>query len=332
MNPRSILFLLLAVGAAALAAVFTRGWMHAQQQALSKPAGPPPVIATEVLVAGHAMPAGTFVKPEDLRWQKWPEGTLVTGYIVKSKDQTDGGKNPVEGFAGAVVKSGINAGEPITESRVAKPGDRGFLAAVLTPGTRAVALSVNPTTGVSGFVLPGDRVDVLVTHALPGSGESKRPITVTETALEDLRVIAVDQTTDDQADKPVLAKTVTLEATPKQAETLDLIAQMGKVSLALRSLGTEPTAVSRVAAKKPHSRPTFTVDREVSALLAASEAPKAEPKIQVVRGTKTQFESVASAGGKVAAPNRSQPAGESVTSRVGIAPSAVSAAITGQLP
>lgn len=279
MRARTLLFLLLAVGAASLAAVFARGWMSAQQAAFNNKGEPAQVVAaTEVLVASHPIPAGTFIKADDLTWQVWPEGKLAEGYVAKSQGSIDA-------FLGAVVKSGFATGEPITETRVAKPGDRGFLAAVLSPNTRAVAIAVTTTSGVSGFVLPGDHVDVLVGHVLPGQGTEKRTINVTETALEDLRVIAVDQTTNDQSAGAVLAKTVTFEATPKQAEILSLIEQMGKVSLSLRSLAVaQESAATR---EMPVRRHSYTVDSEASALLSRGNAV---PTVQVVRGDKTKME------------------------------------------
>ncbi len=279
MRARTLLFLLLAVGAASLAAVFARGWMSAQQAALSNKSAPAPVVtATEVLVASRPIPAGTFIKADDLSWQVWPEGKLADGYVAKDKGSTDT-------FLGAVVKTGFAAGEPITEARVAKPGDRGFLAAVLSPNTRAVAIAVTTTSGVSGFVLPGDHVDVLVSHILPAQGAEKRTVNVTETALEDLRVIAVDQTTNDQSNGAVLAKTVTFEATPKQAEILSLIEQMGKVSLSLRSLAV--AQASDATRELPARRHSYTVDSEASALLSRGNAV---PTVQVVRGDKTKME------------------------------------------
>lgn len=279
MRARTLLFLLLAVGAASLAAVFARGWMSAQQAALANKAIPAPVAAvTEVLVASRPIPAGTFIKADDLSWQVWPEGKLSEGYVAKSKGSTDA-------FLGAVVKAGFSAGEPITEARVAKPGDRGFLAAVLSPNTRAVAIPVTTTSGVSGFVLPGDHVDVLVTHILPAQGAEKRTVNVTETALEDLRVIAVDQTTNDQSNGAVLAKTITFEATPKQAEVLNLIEQMGKISLSLRSLAVaQALGAPRAFPSRRHS---YTVDSQASGLLSRGNAA---PTVQVVRGGKTKME------------------------------------------
>jgi pilus assembly protein CpaB len=285
MRARTLIFVVLAIGTAGLAAMFVRNLMHTQQAGIQNQAEPAPQVpATEVLVAKNPIPAGTFIKPEDLRWQAWPEGALASGYVTKEKGSMDQ-------FTGAVVKVGFSVGEPVTEIRVAKPGDRSFLAAVLAPGNRAVAIAVNATTGVSGFVLPGDHVDVLITHAFTPKGQDERNITVTETALQDLRVIAVDQSAADNATEAVLAKTVTLEATPKEAETLNLVANMGKVSLALRSLANadEPPA------KKLPVKPTVTVDREVSAMMSAG--PKNTATVQVVRGNKKpEMEGGASSG------------------------------------
>jgi pilus assembly protein CpaB len=319
MRARTLLFLILAVGTAGLAAMFVRGWMSAQQAAFTKAAPAPVVAATEVLVAAHPIPAGTFIKADDLSWQAWPDGKLAEGYV--SKDKGSDQANQTGPFIGAVVKTGFQIGEPVTEVRVAKPGDRGFLAAVLSPGTRAVALSVTANSGVSGFVLPGDHVDILVTHVLPSEGTEKRTINVTETALEDIRVIAVDQTTNDQSNAPVLAKTVTLEATPKQAEVLSLIEQMGKVSLSLRGLAVTKADTDDRAAKS-----RYTVDSEASTLLTRSTTPTV---VQVVRGSKTTMEGGASAtsvpkidGGD--APMQSDPATETSA--------ALSAAMAAQLP
>lgn len=321
MRARTFLFLILAIGTAGLAAMFVRGWMSAQQAAIASKAAAPAsaIAATEVLVAAHPIPAGTFIKADDLSWQVWPDGKLADDYVAKDKGSDQA--NKTEPFLGAVVKTGFQTGEPITEVRVAKPGDRGFLAAVLSPGTRAVALPVTPNSGVSGFVLPGDHVDVLVTHVLPAQGSEKRSINVTETALEDVRVIAVDQTTNDQSNAPVLAKTITLEATPKQAEVLSLIEQMGKVSLSLRGLAVTKADIDERAKKS-----RYTVDSEASSLLTRSTAPTV---VQVVRGSKTTMEGGASAtfvpkidGGDV--PEQSDPATETSAAQ--------SAALAAQLP
>jgi pilus assembly protein CpaB len=200
-----------------------------------------PVAAVYVLVAGRDLGAGMFLTDRDIRWQAWPDETLAPGYLVK--DEHD----PAS-LIGAVVRSRIAAGEPVTAQRVARPGDRGFLAAVLNPGMRAVAVPVNERSGLAGLIFPGDRVDVILSHQLVETSEDSRTSTlrnVSETVLHDLRVLAIDQTTNDQATDPHLGKTVSLEVTPQQAEAIAVVLQLGTVSLSLRSLAGAGHPVAR---------------------------------------------------------------------------------------
>lgn len=212
---------------------------------------PAPIPERSVLVARRDLPAGTLIRDNHLEWLPWPEteGELAR-YIVR-QDQT------IDDFFGSVVRRGIGAGEPVTEDRLVKPGEQGFLAAVLEPEHRAVSVSINPITGVAGFIFPGDRVDLILTHSIPYEGEM--PIgerRVTETVLTDLRVLAIDQETNDQEATPRVGEIVTLEVEPKQAELVILMSQMGRLSLSLRSLVREdqedeaPIASTPVAAAK----------------------------------------------------------------------------------
>ena len=189
---------------------------------------PAPIPERSVLVARRDLPAGTLIRDNHLEWLPWPEteGELAR-YIVR-QDQT------IEDFFGSVVRRGIGVGEPVTEDRLVKPGEQGFLAAVLEPEHRAVSVSINPITGVA------DRVDLILTHSIPYEGEM--PIgerRVTETVLTDLRVLAIDQETNDQEATPRVGEIVTLEVEPKQAELVILMSQMGRLSLSLRSLVRE---------------------------------------------------------------------------------------------
>ena len=172
---------------------------------------------------------------------------------------------------------------------------RGFLAAVLEPGKRAVSVSVNPTTGISGFVFPGDRVDVILTHTIKeedgggGGNEGNQTIRrASETVLTDIRVIAVDQTTNDQSAQPVVAKNVTLEVTPKQAEILSLVSELGKLSLSLRSIVRQDdggkTSRSTMVAQR-----TYTWDSDASLLLTPPH-PRQTPgySVNVLRGSKAE--------------------------------------------
>jgi pilus assembly protein CpaB len=164
-----------------------------------------------------------------------------------------------------------------------RPGDRGFLAAVLGPGMRAISVPVTATSGVAGLVFPGDRVDLILSHQVKDELDpAGPPKTTSETVLTDIRVLAIDQTVTDQDNKPVLAKTVTFEVTPKQVEVIGVASSLGSLSLSLRSLargGDEPTRVPR---RGPVSH---TWDTEVSAAIVHNDKPQGGPVITVLRGS-----------------------------------------------
>lgn len=236
MNLRNIALLLIAVVIAGMAAFMTRGWLISQREAMRpKPvAEAPKAPATHVLVAKSNMKPGTFVKPGDLDWVVWPKEGVVKGFIVKTE------KAKAEDFHGSVARTGITAGEPIIETKFVKPGDRGFMAAVLTPGNRAATVPINATSGQAGFVFPGDRIDLILTsHFGEGgeAGEGKRNYAAT--ILENLRVLAIDQKTENARGEHALGRTATLEVTPRQAELVALGMQMGNLALSLRPLAQE---------------------------------------------------------------------------------------------
>ncbi|MBM3646053.1 MAG: Flp pilus assembly protein CpaB [Alphaproteobacteria bacterium] len=248
MNSKRVVFLLLAIIVAGATSFLARAWLQAERQAMQAQAGMQrdglPVMPTlQVLVARKAIRTGQIVKPDDMRWQSWPQGSLSPAYVVE-------GKRPLSDFVGSVARGPISAGEPITEGRMVLPGTRGFMAAVLHPGMRAVSVPITATTAVSGFIYAGDRVDVLLTHTLSGqSGQTN----ATETVLRNARVIAMDQKLDfSPGDKPDVAKTATLELTPKQSELVTLAVKMGDISLVLRSL-QESEENTEVAADRPPS-------------------------------------------------------------------------------
>jgi pilus assembly protein CpaB len=202
-----------------------------------KPAPPPPVSQLEtvdVLVAKSDIGQGTAVKPDELRWQMWPAASAGPNFIRKS-DRPDA----IEQLAGSVVRGGsFFAGEPIQESRLIKANAAGYLSAILPAGMRAVATEINAETSAGGFVVPGDHVDVILTRRDREAEQRNKVETHTsETIISNVRVLAVDQTVEDKnGQKVVIGKTVTLELTPRQAETLALGKQVGTLSLALRSL------------------------------------------------------------------------------------------------
>jgi pilus assembly protein CpaB len=231
--------------AAGLTAFYARGWIAAERAAIlaSIPEKGPETLATFVLVAKEDLPAGTFVKPTAMTWQAWPEDGVTEDYMVQ-------GKREMAELEGAVVRHLITAGQPITESRVVHPGDRGFLAAVLNPGMRGVSVPVNATSGIAGFVFPGDWVDLLLTIRMnvkeedTGNNETRY---FSETLLTDVRVLAVDQNIENEKGEVNVAKTATLEVTPKQAEMIAIGLEMGSLSLSLHSLAREQDRFARLA-------------------------------------------------------------------------------------
>ncbi len=217
MSARTLLLILLALVTATFTAFYARNWMQAQRAAIlasgAQPAAVQAAPAALVLVTNKALPAGSFLKADHLKWQAWPEDGVIDSYAVK-------GKREEKDFVGAVVRTAIAVGEPLTDARVVHPGDRGFLAAVLEPGKRAVSVPVNATTGISGFVFPGDWVDVILTvrFRVVEDGEAKgEPRYFSETLLTDVRVLGVDQAVENKKGEPAVAKTATLEVDPKQA-------------------------------------------------------------------------------------------------------------------
>jgi pilus assembly protein CpaB len=228
------------------------------------------------LAAAADIPAGQILQGPHLEWTDWPEDAVKEGFV---RDEGDG-----HAFEGAVVRSLLLAGEPVTDRRVVKPGDRGFLAAMLTPGRRAVSVDVDAATGIAGLVFPGDRVDVVLTHVIEQTNTGTRR-RASETVLSDIRVLALDERVDNQTGEPLVAKTATLELTAKQVEVVTVAAQLGRLSLSLRSLAR---------ADEPETSPTgrrYTLDSEASALLAPKPTRGPQPRtelVTVIRGGESQ--------------------------------------------
>ena len=193
-----------------------------------------PVAADQphVLVATKALPVGTILDAESFRFQPWPKDLVEQAYYIQG--QADPAK-----LAGSVVRTAISAGQPMTVGSVIKPGERGFLAAALGPGMRAITVPVSAQNSVAGFVFPGDRVDLMLTQSVAGGGDGEA-LKVSETILRNLRVLATDQRMDALgADgKPVVQtySNVTIEVTPKIAEKIAVAQTIGSLSLTLRSI------------------------------------------------------------------------------------------------
>lgn len=329
MNSKRIVFLLLAVTVAGATAFLARVWLQAERAAIAAQLGgarpaTPAKPTVQVLVARNVLRTGQLIKPEDLRWQAWPQGTLPATYVVE-------GRRQIADFVGAVARTPLQVGQPIIESDIVMPGSRGFLAAVLRPGMRAVSVPATATSAVSGFVFAGDRVDVLLTHTL--NAESGSQYSATETVLRNARVIAMDQKLDfAPGDKPNIAKTATLELTAKQAEIVTLAVKMGDLSLALRSLqqldaddgaaGEGDDATAELGNSYTHATQVSRLIKDPTPEAKAVEPPK--PTIFVLRGsarTKQELDGslavdpgAASGDTEIAKPAANQPGAKTTTS------------------
>jgi pilus assembly protein CpaB len=201
------------------------------------PPPPAPVVAplatVDVLVAKADLTRGQVIAEQDIGWQTWPADAANPSFIKKS-EQPDA----ITTFSGAIVRVSMLAGDPVRGPYVVMAKGSGFMAAVLPKGMRAVAVDISPETSAGGFILPDDRVDVLLTRrdkaVEKATGVEKF---VSDTILRNIKVLAVDQAVDEKGDtKVAIGKTATLELTESQAETLALSKQLGTISLTLRSL------------------------------------------------------------------------------------------------
>lgn len=266
MIPRVIL-IVVAIGIAGLTAYLVNNYLSKKEQEITESGKAQQgnlVKTAEVLVAERDLGAGTIVTLEHLRWQEWPETGINENYYSR------GGKFKEQELVGYAVKRAISAGEPVSKSKLLAPGEAGFLAGVLAPGKRAISMQVSAVTGAAGFILPDNRVDLILTQeyqAQTPTGATVRKI-IGETILENVRVLAIDQTVDDAQSQTRLGKTITFEVTPEEAEAITVAKQMGKISLALRSLTADPPDLIRQA--------NFTSDDQVSKFLSrdTSIAPR----------------------------------------------------------
>lgn len=198
------------------------------------------VPSDEVLVASVDIPIGKAVTVNELSWQKWPSAGLTGQFLTRAERP-----NLIDELSGSIARTPFIAGEPIKEQKLIR-SDRGFMSAILPKGRRAIAVQVSALSTAGGFILPNDRVDVIVTRQRTLSG-SERSEWFSETILENVRVLAIDQTIEDRnGEKAVVAReTATLELSPAQTEVVAQAQQVGTLSLTLRSIAdSRPDAVS----------------------------------------------------------------------------------------
>jgi pilus assembly protein CpaB len=227
MNKPRIVVLTIAIGAGGIAAYLASG--------SGKPAPTVPVAqlqTVDILVAKSDIGLGQSVKSEDLQWQTWPAATASNNFISRASKA-----GAIKEITGSIARSPFIAGEPIREQKLVKADGSGFMAAILPSGFRAISTEISPETGAGGFILPNDRVDVILSKREKNPDGAGPDVANSEIILTNVRVLAIDQAPQEkEGTNALVGKTVTLELKPEQAETLARARQSGTLTLALRSI------------------------------------------------------------------------------------------------
>ncbi|MCB2080021.1 MAG: Flp pilus assembly protein CpaB [Novosphingobium sp.] len=266
--------LVIAIGTALAARSMFMGASAPEAEAAAEvPKGP------KVLVAQRALPIGTIITADSINFQLWPEELVQDAYFID-------GEADMSKLLGTVVRYPVTAGEPVTQGALVAPGDRGFLAAALGPGMRAITIPVSAKTGVGGFIFPGDRVDLMLTQTVNGAeGDALK---VAETVLRNLRILATDQSTETEIvdGKTVVRafRTVTLEVTPRIAEKISVAGTIGTLSLSLRSIADNQAELERAIANGDVTVPEGATKAEEEALLSQAIRSPIEGKSTFVTG------------------------------------------------
>ncbi len=225
MSPIRIIILIVAVVAAGAAAFLVNGLSNDTPQIVERRVVEEVQVATtKVLVASERLEVGQLISPEALRWADWPEDGISPDFLTQETHP-----DAMSEAAGWVVRTPIFANEPILPQKVVRKGETGYMAALLPGGKRAISVEISTETASSGFILPNDRVDVLLTR----EGDLGP---VTRTIIENVRVLAIDQDVRQNANGTAVGSTALLELVPADAELMTLAARVGEISLALRSL------------------------------------------------------------------------------------------------
>ncbi|HKS62672.1 MAG TPA: Flp pilus assembly protein CpaB, partial [Xanthobacteraceae bacterium] len=267
MRKNTIVMVGIAVVFGLLAVFVAQGWLNYQAELSRKTMAPAPqqVATRTIVVASAPMRFGTHVVPDSLREVSWPDAAIPAGTYSSIAELTAGGKR--------IVLASIERNEPILRTKITGPGQKATLSAVIQDGMRAVTVRTNDVEGVAGFVLPGDHVDVLLTR------QSERSSGMNDVVIQNARVLAVDQLADDAADRPTVARAVTLEVDTVAAQKIALAASLGSLSLMLRRAGEQHMdATRRITAS----------DLAQTEVVARSTDAKRFTKVSVTRAANKQ--------------------------------------------
>ena len=250
MNGKVFILFVLALGVGGSAAVYAQRWV--QQQ--SSVAAAPDVETVDVITAAKEIPYGVVIEENHLRVVAWPKGSAPSD-TFSAKDE----------LVGQIVNQKVVAGEPLLAARVTERKEGSRLASLISPNKRAITVRVNDVAGVAGFLLPGNRVDILATRIVNARAK-------TETLLQNVKVLAIDQKANPDKDDPVVVRAVTLEADLDEASKLAGATQEGTIQLVLRN----PDDIATVVESPP--------------VVLATPKPRARPKdnrlnIEIIRGT-----------------------------------------------
>ena len=265
--------LIIAIGTALAARSLFAGAASPKVEAMQVPKGP------KVLVAQRALPVGTIITADSISFQAWPKDMIQDAYFLD-------GEADMAKLLGTVVRFPVTAGQPVTQGALVAPGDRGFLAAALGPGMRAITVPVSAKTGVGGFVFPGDHVDLVLTQTV--KADEGLPLKAAETILRNIRVLATDQSTETETvdGKTVVHefRTVTLEVTPRIAEKVEVSQTIGTLSLTLRSIADNQSELDRAVANGQVKVPENATKEEEARLLKAAMNKPIEGSTSFVTG------------------------------------------------
>jgi pilus assembly protein CpaB len=252
-----LIMLVIAVVFGAIAVVVANRWLAIQQQQGARVVPAEAVETATIVVAAGELGFGKALGPQDLREIPWPKATIPEGYYAKIADVTGAGRR--------VILFPLGPNEPVLNWKISGPDARGSLSAIVEPGLRAVAIRVNDVVGVAGFVLPGDRVDVLLTRNDDANSQ------VTDVLLQNVKVLAVNQLANEKANEPTVAKVATLEVTSTDAQKIALAQTVGSLTLSLRAAGSLDQAPARRVVVAELTSSSSVYDEQVAARMAAEQ-------------------------------------------------------------
>lgn len=298
MDRKKVIMLVAALLIAAITAFMARSMFSGAAAPVAAAAVQPVETGPKVMVATRALPVGTIIAADSFRYQPWPKELVEEAYFIEGAAPAEGAEGAAavstDELIGTVVRNAITAGQPITKGSLVKPGDRGFLAAALGPGMRAVTVPVSALTGVAGFIFPGDRVDLVLTQNIAGPGGP--PLKVSETIMRNLRVLATDQRSNNVVDangNTVVRKykLVTMEATPRIAEKITVAQSIGTISLSLRSLADNAAELEQALASGEVSIPEgATAEEEQAIVRSVAQRPTAGKSTYTTGGDVSRFQ------------------------------------------